>query len=134
MGIVQTNLCDLCHNAKDNIKHALWDCEHIQSFWKEFQEHIHTHCHNAARVQLNKLIVILGTDCNFRSDHVFDFIMMFAKFYIYQCRHYKTKPNLLAFRKKLKQRYRIEQYNNRLLIKSTEFSIDWAPYHSLIDI
>ena len=63
---------------------------------------------------LMKRIVLFGIDGNFKSDSVLDFIILYAKYFIYSCRYEKIKPQLCAFRKELKKRYEIEAHNQKL--------------------
>ena len=61
-----------------------------------------------------KKIVLFSTDTNFKSDRIFEFIVLFAKHFIYRCRYDKALPRLCVFTKELKRRYEIEKYNNKL--------------------
>ena len=50
-----------------------------------------------------KKIIMFGTDDNFKSDNVLDFMTQYAKYLIYSCRYEQIKPQLCAFRKELKK-------------------------------
>ena len=62
------------------------------------------HCNKVQNLKFNEKIILFGTDDNFKSDSVLDFIILYAKYFIYSCRYEKIKPQLCAFRKELKKR------------------------------
>ena len=132
MGVVESNKCTQCDREKDSILHGLWECDSSKAFWNEFLGFFHVHCTNAQTLTLNKKIIILGIDNALKSDYVFDYILLCAKFYIYKCRNEKGRPSLDVFRKILKQRYEIEQYNHKLKMNELTFKLSWLPYMSLI--
>ena len=55
-----------------------------------------------------KKIIMFGTDDDFKSDNVLDFMTLYANYLIYSCRYEQIKPQLCAFRKELKKRYETE--------------------------
>ena len=36
--ISETEICTVCGNGTDNIKHVYWECQSTQHFWAEFKE------------------------------------------------------------------------------------------------
>jgi hypothetical protein len=55
-------------------------------------------------------LIIFGCDKNFRTDQVFDVIILLAKEYIYNCKMRKELPQIEVFLLMLKKRYAIEKY------------------------
>ena len=90
MGVTETNQCTQCNREKDSILHNFWECHTAKTFWNEFLDFIRTHCINAQNLTLNCKIVIFGVDDALKSDTVFDFILLYAKFYLYQCKNEKN--------------------------------------------
>ena len=133
IGVVNSNICSLCSKEKDTIVHCLWDCEHSKSFWHELEDFLHTYCHNTNNLQFSQNLVIFNTCANFKSDYVFDFILIFAKYYVYQCRQEKVKPSLTSFRRKLKYRYQTEVYNQKITMNLAKFLLDWTSYKPLLN-
>ena len=132
MGVTESNECTQCNREKDSILHSFWECDSSKAFWNEFLEFIQTHCTNAENLTLNGKIITFGNDNTFNSDTVFDYILLCAKFYVYQCKNEKTKPKLTVFRKILKQRYDIELFNHKLRMTDFEFKLDWLSYMPLL--
>ena len=61
---------------------------------------------------------LFQTDINFKSENVFDFIVLSADFFfIYSCRHEeknnnnKTKNKIMRIQKRVEKRYEIEAHN-----------------------
>ncbi len=132
MGVLQSNLCRFCNLTTDRILHCLWDCPYSQSFWNELEVFLRTNCLNAHNLKFSKHLIIFGFDKNSKFDKMFDFILDFAKFFIYQSKCEENTPNLFLFRKRLKRRYEIELYNQKVNMTSMTFKTAWACYYPLI--
>ena len=63
---------------------------------------------------------------------VFDFVILFAKFYLYQCRMENCLPRIDIYRKKLKYRYDIELYNAKVTMSQSTFISKWVLYECLL--
>ena len=99
IGVVASNICTQCNNEKDSILHAFWECNISKVFGNDFLEFLHTNCVHAHNLWLNEKI-ILGIDNNLKNDKIFDYILLCAKFYLYQYKINKTKPKFAVFRRK----------------------------------
>ena len=60
----------------------LWRCEIVHRFWTALRVFINEKCTVASNIRLRESIVLLGVAVNFKSDGVFDFILLFAKKYV----------------------------------------------------
>ena len=133
MGIAQDVLCNFCNLERDSMQHCMWRCQHVKLFWYKLEGFICDHCNNVQNLKFNEKITLFGTDDNFKSDSVLDFIILYAKYFIYSCRYEKQiKPQLCAFRKELKKRYEIEAHNQKLKQTLPDFLSDWAYYKPVI--
>jgi hypothetical protein len=54
-----------------------------------------------------------------------------AKQYIYFCRYNNTRPNIIAFKRRLFWRYRIEKYNASIQQRTAEFNAEWFYYKKI---
>ena len=133
MGIRNNDKCSFCNTVKDSIQHLFWECEIIQQYWRLFVELINGKCHTSYRMKVTERLVILGNDTNIKTDTVFDFILLFAKHYLYQCKMQNCQPNITVFKKKLLFRYKIEEYNAKLNMNHVNFSVNWSAYMPLFD-
>jgi hypothetical protein len=134
MGVTQDVLCNFCNQQRDNIQHCMWGCQHIHAFWNELEDFIRVHCDNVHNLKFNEQIILFGTDKNLKSDNVFDFILLCAKFFIYRCKYEKVKPTVSIFRKELKKRYEIEVYNQKLNMTLPVFLSRWAYFRPMITL
>lgn len=134
IGVVGDALCSFCKNSRDSIEHMLWKCNVVQKFWKDFQTLINDKCTSAINFTISESLILFGVQKNFRSDKVLDFILVFAKKYVYSCKFNKTDPCILPFQKKLHWRYLIEEYNARIQLNAMEFQIRWCPYYPLFEV
>ena len=131
MGLSANENCGLCANEKDSIEHMFWNCNITQIFWTQFVDLVKEKCQNAYNLRLSKGLVILGVDDNIRTDPIFDFILLFAKQYVYKCKLERCQPNIDVFKRKLSMRYRIELFNAKLDQTQNNFNTKWCSYRLL---
>jgi exonuclease III len=132
MGVLNDSNCSFCNLSRDSVYHYLWECEHVRNFWEDFERHMKNVCVHCDRLNLNDSLVLFGCAEQVKTDVVFDFILLNAKFFIYKCRFTKTRPLLMVFLKELKYRYRIEEYCHKINMDSLKFLQNWLPYMELI--
>ena len=133
IGVLNSDLCSFCSRTKDSIRHMFWQCAIIQQFWKNLTNTMNMKCKNIDNFNMSELLAVLGCEKNIHTDAVVDFIILFAKQHIYQCKLQKTMPNLPGFLNKLKYRYQIEEFISRKNLLHNEFSTKWYPYKTLFN-
>ena len=121
--IKDTDLCTFSCGEVETLEHLFWECNIVNLFWNGLVTTLKENCFNCARLQLNAEIVLFGCRDNFVSDKSFDFILLYAKFYIYKCKLQDTLPTLESFLIALETRLRLEEKIER---KDTFY-----PYKSL---
>ena len=131
MGITNNDRCNFCNIAKDSISHTFWNCHIIKTFWEEFTMEVNNLCINATNLRLTESLVILGCDIDIEIDDIFYFILILAKQYIYQCKRENSVPSLYILKKKIKNRFKIEEYIARKAHAHNEFILKWMPYKPL---
>ena len=132
MGVIENNKCSFCEDEKDSILHYLWECQHVQNFWREFTEYMKRKCLNCDRLKLNQLLVLFGNDSKTTTDICFSHILLLAKYTIYKSRIRKTMPTLQVFLRDLKEAYEIDKYAFNINMQYEKFILKWAPYTNLI--
>ena len=110
VGVVENNVCNFCLTEKDTIFHFMCQCEHAQSFWVRFEMCLKEKSFNCARSSMNIAFILFGQDSKTRTDEGFDFILLHAKFFVYECRLNKLKPTLEAFINNLKHIYEVDKH------------------------
>ena len=128
MGVVANNVCDFCKIEKDSIEHLFWRCACTRRFWQAFGSLMKEKCTTAINANFTENLILFGVDNNTKTDTVFDSIILSAKLFIYKCKYDKTVPSVLAFKKQLHQKYKVEEYNAKMSFESSKFSLDWFPY------
>ena len=129
--LVASPLCLQCSENDETLCHLLWECKFAQKFWKDLEQVLKNKCYNCARFRFKLELVLFGTANNFVTDKTIDFIILFAKFYIYRCRFQNTTPNCVSFILCLKQRLDIERM---LAIRRNiynQFQQLWLPYNNI---
>ena len=125
MKIVDSNKCNFCKTTKDSIEHIFWDCEHTKTFWQHFECAVNDKCTIAVNMKLTKPLIILGLDNNNKIDPTFYFIILFAKYYIYQSKFEDRIPSFYTFVHKLKYRYCIDKFNAYSEANLSAFQFKW---------
>ena len=132
--ITDSSLCTFCGTATETICHLLWSCHFTQSFWNELIEVIRRKCTHCERLNFNNELILFGTSKQISTDKPMDFIILFAKFYIYKCKLESTRPTLDNFMRQLQYRYTIEKILAFKNNKETEFQRSWQIYNEFITI
>ena len=131
--IVNSPTCLQCNNHEETLCHLFWECSFANQFWKDLEELLRSNCYNCARLSFKLELVIFGTSENFRTDKAIDFIIIFAKFYIYKCRFQEVTPNCTSFMLSLKDRVNTERMIALRMNRYDQFRLTWLPYSNLID-
>ena len=120
--IINNDICTFCNEEKETIENLFWECRVVEQFWDEFTKCLREKCFNCARLNLNIEFVLFGTTQNTTTDKPFDFVLLYAKFYIYKCKLQTTLPALTTFLHQLKLRLHLEEstYQNN--------NANWYPY------
>ena len=92
--IKSSNNCTFCNSDKETISHFLWECKYAQNIWQWVENKCNTIdaeeicCISKTNVLFNKL--------HPRIDHLFNFICLTTKVYLYSARCRNCKPNCLV--------------------------------------
>ena len=133
MRISDSELCTFCNTDVESLQHLFWDCVFVRSFWLDLENIINDRCHIIHDIHFNEDLVLFGNDTRFKSDDVFDLILLLAKFYIYQCKMEKSTPQTRIFLKKLMYRFEIEKFVALINLDTNELLLRWMPYMPLIN-
>ena len=127
----ESNRCTFCKVFPETILHLFWECISVKNFWNSFVQLMLDKCIHITHLTLNPELILLGETENTKTDNIFDFIILLAKFYIYKCKVLMVLPNITHFRYVLQNRYIIERniYFSKCLYN--KFQTKWAMYHNL---
>ena len=133
--ISESPLCSFCNNEEETIIHMLWSCPLSQKFWSDLSTLINEKCQNAVNFVFDEMLVIFGLSRRICTDSFMDFVLLFAKFYLYKNKIQNIAPNIKAFIISLKYRYVIEK--NRQTVNGQQeffkFCQNWLPYQALLE-
>ena len=134
--LVQCNLtvdssCSFCGVTDETLSHLFWNCRHVKSFWDDMINFLHEKCIHCTRLYFKEELILFGSAEKIKTDGPMNFLILFAKFYIYKCKFDNIKPNLKTYLKQLQHRISIER---ALAFKSNKyeaFKNSWFVYQPL---
>ena len=91
IGIVDNDFCTFCKIERESIKHLMWSCDKVSSFWKEVIKWL-----NDLNIQVHNFsfqTVCLGI-YNHNHASFINMILIWAKRFIYKCR---VQDKIIAF-------------------------------------
>ena len=104
--ISNSNLCDLCNRNIETVKHLFWECEHSQHFWSQLKTFLSEQNIN---IDMNYKLICFGKQNNKSNEHLVNFIILSAKYFIFKNKYAKTIPNFQCFKNFLYKRIEIEK-------------------------
>ena len=103
MKIKNDSLYTFCQSNNKTIIHLLWKCDKTQKFIREIARWLGT-----CNIQCN--IAEFGLQREQTLSKIFNFILLYANYYIYLARCKKQSLTLSVFQKKLKFIYKVHKY------------------------
>ena len=78
--------------------------------------------------------MLFGVDSTVITDTIFDLIILLAKQYLYRCKFEQSVLQISVFRKRLKLRYKLEEYSSNIIITfhKNAFNTRWRCYKTLL--
>ena len=131
--LTDSSACSFCGQETETLNHLFWNCIHVQKFWNDFLELLKEKCIHCARFNLNEQLVLFGSSDNTYTDKPINFIILFAKFYIYKSKFQSNIPLLRQFLQQMRNRYNIEKLLAFRNNKAFEFERDWQLYFPLLE-
>ena len=120
--------CDTCNYCKqvDTLSHYFAECVTVCTFWKYLKtwfSHAFEFC-----INFTPLDILLGIPnySNSTEIDILNFVILYAKFYIYSCKRNAIPVDLYSFQVKLKTRMVVEEYRCNTFNKQEEFQTKWS--------
>ena len=117
---------------KGFFEHFLWQCYFTRRFWRLLENLISTRCKTAVNIKITENLVLFGIDSTAITDKIFDLIILLAKQYLYRCKFEQSVPLISVFRKQLKLRHELEEYNSKSTFQENTFNARWHWYKTLL--
>lgn len=122
--IEDNNKCNYC-NEVESLEHYFADCNTLQIFWQRLKAWFLRNFDFV--INFKTLDILLGipnydknTDIN-----ILNFILLFAKNFIYSCKKNDIPVHFYNFQVKLKTQIEIEEYRCKIYNKEQEFLTKW---------
>ena len=131
MKVTNNTTCNFCTVERDSIEHIFWQCNVTRAFWAGIETLLNEKCAHAFNLRLSQSLVLFGVDDQIKTDTVFDFILLLAKSFHYSCKTNNRVPLHTDFITHLHTRYKIEEYNAKMLFDVQTFNINWIYYKPL---
>ena len=130
--IVGDPVCNFCQEEEQDICHLFFECVVTLEFWRKFEQLFKQKCIHCQNVKFDKELIIFGNKKNFISDTVFNWLILFAKFFVYKCKLGDNYPTLERFLIMLKHRYKLEKFLASTQENSLKFDQNWLLYTDLV--
>ena len=130
--IVGDPVCNFCQEEEQDICHLFFECVVTLEFWRKFEQLLKQKCIHCQNVKFDKELIIFGNKKNFISDTVFNWLILFAKFFVYKCKLGDNYPTLERFLIMLKHRYKLEKFLASTQENSLKFDQNWLLYTDLV--
>ena len=123
-GLTEDNLCTFCKETKETIEHLLVECHFSQTVWFAMQNFVKRFSNETFSLQKSQLLL----NCvHPNPGHVFNFICLVTKQYLYRKRCQKDLPNVNELNGVILSYENVEKYNaikNNMLVKHQK---KWHP-------
>ena len=123
--IEDTNKCNYC-NEVDSLGHYFVECNVLHVFWKKLKAWFLRNFDFI--INFKTLDILLGIPNYQRTNDIdiLNFIILFAKNFIYTCKKNNRHIDFFSFLVKLKTQLEIEEYRCKIYNKLQEFNLKWA--------
>jgi hypothetical protein len=129
--LIDSPTCNFCQHEEQTLAHLFYDCNVIFSFWNDFLNTLKEKCSHCHNLRFVKELIIFGMTRNTKTDSTFDFIILFAKFFIYKCKLQQVQPTLYDFLPVLYNRYKLELYIAAVNGTANKCKLNWKMYLSI---
>ena len=128
--LADSNLCDHCDEI-DTLSHFFAECSAVNSFWRYLRAWFLRNFDFS--INFTSLDVLLGIP-NYEKNmeiNILNFVMLFAKCFIYNCRKYNVSVDFYNFLVRLKSRVIVEEYRCKLYNRIMKYETKWT---KLLDV
>ena len=123
--IVEDSKCTYC-NIVDTLSHYFAECQVVKGFWESVKRWFLRVFQFV--INFTPLDILLGIP-NYDNSNVImnlNFVILFAKYFIYDCKKNDKPVDFYNFQVKLKTRMVIEEHRSELYNRKLEFLVKWS--------
>ena len=109
----------------ETLQHLIWECMTVQTFWTNLQNN----CNNLnINIKIDLKSICFGEVNNYPTVKANNYILFYAKYYIFICKCRKTIPSLICFKTYLSTRLEIEKQISFQNDNLEKHNIIWKKY------
>ena len=127
--IVNSNLCDFCSMDIESIQHLFWECNTVQVFWSDLIRFLQN---TNIRMVINYKIISFGICDKDENDSIKNFVIFYAKYFIFLNKCRKTIPKCNLFKTYISKRIEIEKEIALSNDKLKTFENKWRLFSSYL--
>ena len=131
----QSNLCSFCQIERENVTHFFYHCKVTHQILLD----VKTYCLKYSRCEsfIISLEKVLSNQVNANPAHIYNFVILITKHYLYVSRCLKTEPSVYGIIRKIRQYENYESFaakkNNRYQLHLNKWSVLKDSEVSLMD-
>ena len=97
MKVTNNEKCTFCNTHNETIPYLFRSCDIVHRFWLMFETFVNEKCLNMINMKLTEDFVLFGNAKDFESDEIFDFIILFVKFFLYTNGKWKINAHFFMY-------------------------------------
>ena len=121
--ISNTSLCDFCTMHVETNKHLFWECQYSRAFWTDLEVFL---TGNQITLKLDYTIISLGYTEWSSSSYFLNFILIYAKYFIFKNKYSNTIPSFANFKNYLRYIEKVENVIASVKDKLTQHNEKWG--------
>ena len=122
INIIDNNICSLCREYPETIKHLFFECEKAKQFWNLFKEWLNSVASITVDVNNEKMILFSWH----KKNSILNYLLVVAKYYIYKSKFAQGNISILGFKAILKKKFEEEKYIAKINDKYAKFLGKWS--------
>ena len=127
--IVDNDSCSFCNNEVETIEHVFTSCPTVVSLWNNLSIQIYNVV--SKRVGFKFMNILFGEVPLSKTNQIINFLILYAKQYIFQCLYKKKIPIFQGLLYHLRLRYEIEKYVSVRNSSMNKFNVLWKGWEKL---
>ena len=104
--IISTSLCDFCTMHVETNKHLFWECQCSRAFWTDLEVFLNE---KQITVRLDYTIISFGYIEWSSNSYLLNFIIIYAKYFIFKNKYSNSIPLFAHFKNYLKYIEKVEK-------------------------
>lgn len=126
INVVSSDWCSFCERDVETIQRVFVSCEKISTIWSNLSMHIYQY--TSIRISFNVINILLGELPLSKDNKVVNFIILYAKQYLFWCLKKDSLSGLLFY---LYNKYKVEKYIQKFQMQ--KFPNNWHVWKHIFD-